>query len=404
MASYVTPHSPSFPIADPSAVSPAIPRYIIPDLPSAIEILPFLQRIDANRWYSNFGPLVTEFEQKFSATMAAAHQEPERSTYSFAASTGYHALAIGLKLLGVKAGDKVLLPAVTFPACPLSVQHIGAEPVLSDVDPHSWTLTPVIARAAAAKMPLAAVMPVAVYGIPLDATAWDEFTRDTGIPVLIDAAAAVESQRYLAKGLVVHSLHALKPFGIGEGGLLVSRREDDIYAARMYANFGTWERITYNAGENAKLSEMHAAVALAQLQRWGEVKRRRAHIYQQFVAAVRPHQDKMALHAGLDQAIVSCLMFQLKQPYDKDLLTTLRQQGIFAHHTYLPPLYRHPYFEKLTVVNGAGEVRQGGDSAQHMLVAEQLNRTVIGLPFHAFLSAEEITHSVAALAAAVSSR
>ena len=106
----------------------------------------------------------------------------------------------------------VLVPAVTFPACPLAVRHAGAEAVLADVDAESWQLTPKTAWRAAENMPIHAVMPVAVYGVPVPAKEWDQFTEDTGIPVIIDAAAALESQELPKKCLVAHSLHATKPF------------------------------------------------------------------------------------------------------------------------------------------------------------------------------------------------
>jgi dTDP-4-amino-4,6-dideoxygalactose transaminase len=400
MATHTLPLSLSDLPPAPTTVPASIPRYIIPDLPQAIELLPYLQRIDANRWYSNFGPLVMEFEQHFCAAMAASHGDKAGAYHAFAAMTGYHALVIGLKLLGIGPGKRVLLPAVTFPACPLSVQHLGATPVLSDVDTASWTLTPAIARAAAARQQIDAVMPVAVYGIPLPAAEWDQFTEATGIPVLIDAAAAVESQRYLKHGLVVHSLHALKPFGIGEGGLLISARSDDIFAARDYANFGTRNRITYSFGENAKLSEYHAAVGLAQLRRWSDIKQRRAQLYAQFKDQAEPYRALFALHPGLDQAIVSCLMFRLAKPYTPDQLARIRLQGIFAHHTYLPPLYRHPHFSDVAVTDAEGYCLTAAEAPARLPVAEALNQTVLGLPFHAFLPPDDIARSLAALAEA----
>ena len=374
-------------------------RYIIPDLPSAAELLPFLERIDANRWYSNFGPLVCAFEQEFAATMAAAHGGAPQ--HAFAPVTGYHGLAIGLKLLGCGAGDNVLMPALTFPACPLAAKHIGAEAVLADVDGENWTLTPTIARAVTARMKIKAVMPVALYGVPLPADAWDAFTQDTGIPVIIDAAAAVESQRYLKSGIVVHSLHALKPFGIGEGGLMVTADEALIAKAQEYANFGTRDRITYGEGENAKMSEYHAAVALAQLQRWPLIKARRQRVYDTYKRALRGTESLIALHPALDKVVVSNLMLRAHRPLAANLPDKLKQKDVYSHRTYLPPLYHHPHFAALTVASCEGRVATTTDHAAKaalMPQCEALNQTVIGLPFHAFLEEAEIVHAVRMLA------
>ena len=75
--------------------------------------------------------------------------------------------------------------------------------------------------------------------------------------------------------LVAHSLHATKPFAVGEGGVLVGRRADWIDEARRISNFGTHMRIAQQDGTNAKMSEYHGAVALAQLDRWQSIKQRR---------------------------------------------------------------------------------------------------------------------------------
>ncbi len=381
----------------------AAARYIIPDLPTTDELLPFLRRVDENQWYSNFGPLVHEFEHTFMATMGAAHGATPQ--YGFAAMTGYHALAIGLKLLGCGPGSQVLMPAITFPACPLAAQHIGADPVLADVDNKSWLLTPAIARAIAAKTKIDAVMPVAIYGIPLPTAEWDAFSKDTGIPVIIDAAAAVESQRYLQKGIVVHSLHALKPFGIGEGGLLVAADPHIIEAAREYANFGMRDRIGYTAGENAKMSEYHAAVALAQLQRWPAIKERRRRVFGMFQTALRGAEAKATIHPELDQAIVSCLMLRTVKPNAQGLLTKIKNRGVFAHRTYFPPLYEHPYYHNLAVASGDGRISQTSDmqtKIKFMTNCEALNQCVIGLPFHAYMQEEEVRNATLALITSLS--
>ncbi|MDD5586387.1 MAG: aminotransferase class I/II-fold pyridoxal phosphate-dependent enzyme [Alphaproteobacteria bacterium] len=386
-------------------IPPSLARYTIPDLPAADDLLPFLRRLDENRWYSNFGELVTEFEKRFPEAMAVAHGEPGKPRRCLTLSSGYHALVAGLKALGVEPGKRVLMPAVTFPACPHAALRLGAEPVLTDVDPGTWTLTPEIARAAATATKLHAVMPVAVYGIPLPADEWDAFTRDTGIPVIIDAAAAAESQRYPEHGLVAHSLHATKPFGIGEGGLLVAANGEVIERARRYANFGTHGRITHGPGENAKMSEFHAAVALAQLQRWPAIKERRRRVYKMFAASMGGLKSLAPVHPGFEAAVVSVLMFQTLEPCAIDLAERLQKEDVAVHRTYLPPLYNHPYFSRLTVASCGGQSVCSADpaiKARFMPNCEKLNQTLIGLPFHGFMNEADVQKVLGALGAALS--
>lgn len=361
--------------------------HLIPDLPSRTELEPHLARIDAQRWYTNYGPLVLDFEAGLREKLQRAN--PGHPAHLTTLSTGYHALELGLQALGLPQGAAVLVPAITFPACPLAVHHAGLTPVLADVAAENWQLTPEIARQAAKKHKIAAVMPVAVYGVPLDAAAWDKFAEETGIAVLIDAAAAVETQPLLSHGLVAHSLHATKPFGIGEGGALVAADPAIIARVRQLSNFGTVERIAQDWGTNAKLSEFHGAVGLAQLARWDAIKTKRRALLQTYQTALvgLPVQ----LQPGIAQAVPSLLMLDCA-PHPAALVrAALQAAGIATHQTYLPALYRHPAFTALQ------RVTVTGDSVETCPNAEHLAAHVVGVPFHPFMNEGNVQHVANAL-------
>jgi dTDP-4-amino-4,6-dideoxygalactose transaminase len=382
-------------------------RYVIPDVPEAEALLPYLRQIDANRWYSNFGPLVSEFERRLTAYLQkldkAAGAPPLQLTTLM---TCYHALVIGLEVMHLPEGAKVLVPAVTFPACALAIQHAHATPILADIDDASWQLTPHIARRIAEKTKIHAVMPVAVYGVPLDAEAWDTFTAETGIKVIIDAAAALEVQQVPRTALVAHSLHATKPFSIGEGGVLIARDPNIIAEARRIANFGTENRITLQDGSNAKMSEFHGAVALAQLDRWEGVKQRRQAILKRYRQAIENVDRTLAFQEGLERAIPSVVMLKAAKPCAQETISFINARGIFAHRIYLPPLYRHPYFASLPVASGDGRTLPGTaaekDKAGLMETSEELLQTLFGLPFHPLLSEDDIAYEMEVLGAALS--
>lgn len=379
-----------------------VDKYLVPDLPSSEEVLPYLRRIDQARWYSNFGPLVCEFEDRLRSLLSgmdpATYARPLHLTTLV---SGHHALEIGLALSGIGPGKSVLLPAVTFPSCPLAVQNLGAIPILADVDPDTWRLTPTIARVAAEHMQIDAVMPVAVYGVPVPTVEWDEFSQDTGIPVVIDAAAAVETQRIPQRGLVAHSLHATKPFGVGEGGVLVGRAPEVIASARRYSNFGMTDRQSHTAGSNAKMSEYHGAVALAQLARWSEVKQRRSSLLRTYVECLRPLIGSMALQPSIDTAVVCNLMLRLEEPLADVVFAEAKRMGLALHRTYLPPLYRHPYLQHLSVVDTTGATLSGrsdGPGKQaHMPNSEMLFARLIGVPFHPFMTGSDVAFVVETL-------
>ena len=359
------------------------PRYTIPDLPSADELLPYLRRIDKARWYSNYGPLVCEFEQRLCERLN--HQDPTPTAGSIRITTlssCHQALVIGLHLLRLPPKSTVLLPCVTFPSSALAILDAGAAPLFSDIDPDNWSLTPALARKIAARQKIGAVMPVAVYGVPVEG--WDAFSRDTGIPVIIDAAAALDVQPIPERGLVAYSMHATKPFSIGEGGILVTRDPDLIASARQMSNFGTQDRLAQGYGTNAKLSEYHAAVALAQLDRWEQVKQRRRAVFDFYIKALAQHPTIGALQKDIDRAVTSCLMLKLASPEAARVVDVLNARNIPAHRCYWPPLPHHPHFADV----------QKANNFPH---AEALNRQIIGLPFHSFMTKADVDAVVRAV-------
>ena len=244
---------------------------LVPDMPSPQELLPWLERMHAARQYSNFGPLVQELEAAFAQRFA----EPLAHITTVANAT--QGLELVLQALGLPPGAHVLLPTFTFVATATAVLRAGHVPVLADVDEHTWMLTPDIARAACAQVRVDAVLPVATFGMPCDMQAWQQFEQDTGLPVVIDAAAAYGSQWLQgAQGTLVFSLHTTKSLPAGEGGLVVSTRPGLAAQVRQLSNFGINLRPAADVpvgtlagmGTNAKMSEYHAAIGLASLQKW----------------------------------------------------------------------------------------------------------------------------------------
>jgi len=94
---------------------PALTRYFVPDLPALAELLPYLEQIDRNRWYSNFGPMVQEFEKQLQNLLVTAdprlcHGQIHLTTIVSA----FHALEVALRILELPRGGCILVPALTF--------------------------------------------------------------------------------------------------------------------------------------------------------------------------------------------------------------------------------------------------------------------------------------------------
>jgi len=226
-------------------------------------ILPYLQEIDEARWYLNFGPALRRFEDRLGERF-------RRPTKVITVANATQALSLALIAMDLPPGGYVVLPAWTFVATAHAVIQAGLKPWFVDVDPQTWMLEPatVTALSSDLKREIAAVIPVCAFGAMPSLARWQAFRDATGVPVLIDAAAAFDALNDAQIPAVV-SLHATKVLGLGEGGFLAT--EDAALAARVrqLTTFGfKGSRESLIPATNAKLSEYAAAVGLAALDGW----------------------------------------------------------------------------------------------------------------------------------------
>ena len=355
-------------------------KLLIPDMPRAEALAPYLARIDAARWYTNFGPLVRELEDKL-----RGHFTPEDRVVTV--SSGTAGLELALLGLGLPSQARVLLPDFTFVATATSIMRSGLRPVVGDVDERSWLLTPAIARRAIAARPVDAVMPVATFGCPQDADAWDRFSEETGLPVVIDAAGALGNQRAGRRAHAVFSLHATKSLGAGEGGFVVSRDAALIERIRRLSNFGidVATGIVDRPGANAKLSEYHAAVALAALETWPARAAARRAKWRLFLDIMRETCPALVAQQRPETGTytIAPLLLPL-QAVPETVIDALSRAGVQTRRWYCPPLSRHPGFE---TVEMAGVLKG----------VESVSGRVLGVPFHLELSEAELRRVFGAL-------
>lgn len=235
-----------------------------PRLPSFDEVAPYMRRIDVSQWYSNGGPLVQELERRLEAHIAEG--APKVATVANATL----GLALALLAHNLPPGSLCMVPAWTFAATAHAIQLAGLVPWIVDVNPRSWMLEPLAAGELLrdAPGPVSAVIPVSPFGAPIELEAWESFRDQSGIAVVIDAAAAFDTIRAASVPAVV-SLHATKILGVGEGGFVVSTDGGFIEEVQKRANFGFWfSREATARSFNAKMSEYSAAVGLAALDSW----------------------------------------------------------------------------------------------------------------------------------------
>lgn len=364
-----------------------------PLLPTAQDLLPLLARIDAKRYYTNYGPLVVEFEARLAAacgavpdqivtssncTMALAqalrarimHDEGEKNDDGDAAHAPAQALCI--------------VPAWTFVATPAAALLAGLQPWFADVSASTWALDPdhvaaLAARLRAAGKTVAAVLPVAPFGARLDVAAWEAFEASTGIAVVIDAAASFDAvtgggnapAADISTIPVVVSMHATKTFGIGEGGFVLSSDTALIKRIRRYGNFGFHgSREATVPGWNAKLGELYAAVGLALFDQWPTVRAEWHSLTEQFCDLAQTLAPHAQVPGFMTTGNISTYgMLQLRQPRADlaDIIAQMSRHGIetrqwWARGCHVQTAYQHC----------------GREALPH---TETLADTVLGLPF-----------------------
>jgi dTDP-4-amino-4,6-dideoxygalactose transaminase len=343
-------------------------------MPTAEQILPYLREIDANKRYTNFGPLNDRFEQRIIADVAP-HLDASNITTVSNCTVG---LELALQANGLGHGARVLLPSLTFVATATAITRVGMIPVFTDVDAHSWCLTPDIAAKNAAEVD--AIMPVSTFGCPHDMDAWDAFSQKWSKPVIVDAAGGYGNQGAGKVVDVVFSFHATKSFGAGEGGAILSPSSARIADARRLANFGidTSTSLLVELGTNGKMSEYHGAVGLAMYDQWESVKRERRELLVRYHAILAGYCPDIVLQNKPVHGVYPLMSILLPRGIlASKVAQGLAHAGIDSRRWYSPPLHLHPILIDLPTT---GQLK----------VSEELGQRILGLPFHTELTDPDI--------------
>lgn len=234
----------------------------------------------------------------------------------------------------------VRVPAFTFPATVLAVINAGFEPVLCDVNLDTW-----------AAEPDDRTLSVCPFGYPAEGP-------------LVDAAAAYG--RALS-GNYVMSLHATKPLPAGEGGVVCGSPELLDYVRRA-RNFGFEDYLVEAIGTNAKMSEYHAAVALASLERYPAANERRGAIAKQYADKLGTRLYALPYGGGMNYPVL------VDDPVG--LQRRLSDAAIASRRWYCPTLDQHPAFRGLR--------------RESLKNAHYLASRLICLPFHVHMHQSDI--------------
>lgn len=328
------------------------------------------------------GLKVAEFERLLAAYLGVEH--------AVAVSSGTTALHLALLALGIGPGDGVIVPAFTFPASANAVLHCGALPALIDIDLRTYNSgAEAVEKFLACEteptsqgprwkrngVTIKAVMPVHLFGMFANMRSILEVTRRHQLRTVEDAACALgakEGDAYCGTtgDLGCFSFHPRKLITTGEGGLVVTR--DAAMAAKMRSlrNHGASAEggtVTFPyCGYNYRLSEIHAAIGIAQMDKLETIIRRHAEsagwydeslagdariatpavdpgrVYQAYVVQLQDSIDRQRVIADMGARGIECVggaPSLCEQPPFSDVRTDCPQSARAAHSSLALPLH-----------------------------------------------------------------
>lgn len=233
-----------------------------------------------NAWYLNANVYHQRFEEAFADYIGVRH--------AIALPSCTAAIHLSLLALGIGPGDEVIVPDITWIASAAPITYVGATPVFADIDPQTWCLSAQSFEECITSN-TKAVIPVDLYGNMPDMDPIRDVAKRHRIAIVEDAAEAIGSEYEKRKAgsfgdTGVFSFHGSKTLTTGEGGMLVTDREDIYKRALILRDHGRQPGdTTFWNSEVAykyKMSSMQAALGLAQLQRIEELVQRKRQIFQ----------------------------------------------------------------------------------------------------------------------------
>lgn len=353
------------------------------------------------------GPRVKRFEQDFGSAVGAPH--------AIAVNSCTAALHLAVEALGLRKGQSVLVPTMTFAASAEIVRYAGAVPVLVDCDPVTLNmdLEDAERRIGKAEEPVG-IIPVHVAGLMMDMDAVSEFARRHGLWVVEDAAHALPASWQRADGswqrcgegtaaVTCFSFYANKTVTTGEGGMATTA--DDALAERMrmmslhglshdawgrFSKGGSWDYKILAPGFKYNLTDMAAALGIHQLARAEEMRRDRERLALRYLESFS-NLEEIELPPVPRGRIHSWHLFPVKLQLAKleidrnGFIAELKEAGVGCS-VHWRPLHLHPYYAETF-----------GWRAEDLPAASAVWERIVTLPLFPAMTDAEHEHVVAVI-------
>jgi len=357
------------------------------------------------------GPKVRRFEEEFAAFIGAPA--------ALALHSGTAALHVALAALGIGPGDAVITTPMTFCSCVHVIEHVGARPVLVDVEPDTLNIDPGgIAKALdSSPFNIRAILPVHLYGHPCDMDAIGEIARRHDLAIIEDAAHALPA-RYRGRrigsppeirdlrGVTCFSFYATKNLTTAEGGMLTGPpdlvEEARIWslhgmsrdAWRRYSAEGSWYYEVIRPGFKYNMTDIQAALGLHQLRKLPQFQARRREIVQRYNEAFSRFEE---LQTPVERPEVEHAWHLYVLRLNLERLKISRNQFIeelkarnIGTSVHFIPVHLHPYYRD-----------RYGYKPEDFPVAYREYQRIVSLPLYPRMSDQDVQDVIDAVAAVV---
>lgn len=347
-------------------------------------------------WISSSGRFIEEFEQRWAGYCGRRH--------GVAVCNGTVALQLAVAALDLSPGDEVIVPTFTIISCATAITLSGAVPVLVDADPETWCMD--VDQVASKITPRSrAIMPVHIYGHPVDMDALGALAARHELAIVEDAAEAHGSELLSGRAsearwrrcgsfgrMSCFSFYANKPVTTGEGGMVLTDEEALAQRLRSLRNlcFHPGRRFAHDElGFNARFTNLQAALGVAQLERIDEIVARKRWIG-------RSYLERLAGISGLQLPVERSWAHNIYWMFGVVLdEATGLDAAAFAERLLACGVETRPFF--LGLHEQPALRRLGLFAGQRYPVAERLARQGLYLPSGLALSAEQIDTVCAAV-------
>ena len=348
-------------------------------------------------WISSAGHFIEEFEEKWAAYCGMK--------YGIAVSNGTTALQVAARCLDLKPGDEVIMPTFTIISCALAIVETGAIPVLVDCDPRTWCMD--VCQVESKITPRTrAIMPVHIYGHPVDMDPLFTLAEKYHIAIVEDAAE-VHGAEYLSGrngndpvwrrcggmgNISAFSFYANKLITTGEGGMVLTSDPQYAEKARSLRNLCFRpERRFYHTeqGFNYRLTNMQAALGLAQLERFDEIIEKKRWMGQAYTERLK---DITVLQLPVEEPWARQVYWMYGLVLDE---STSMDAVEFAKRLQALDVQTRPFF--LGMHEQPVFLEQGLFQGEHYPVAERIARQGLYLPSGLALTEAQLEQSCEAV-------